>query len=178
MLTLIQSGMEITDSSPEEQGLGYELKLLDALAAIIVRQHEIAAVIAKPDDGSGAIQVLASTTHLDTRNRELTVPQSPGNFINTWWNFLITPNPRNPAKNPHSLLDLLTTNRQNTTSVNPESQVPSHLRASEKAQLFSTFLEYDWLVQFNNLMPALMSCIYRGKETFDTHVWMVNKLLE
>jgi hypothetical protein len=58
-----------------------EMRVLDALAALLVRQHEITAVIAKPYDGS-ILQVFASVMHSDNTKPSLLSAQPgalPGN---------------------------------------------------------------------------------------------------
>lgn len=95
MLSLIQSPTEFT--STERKDLSddqrRELKVLDTLSAVIVREHKIAAVMAKAFDGCG-IEVLAS---VDNLKPAFYIPQHSES--RPVWNplrWLITPNPRNP----------------------------------------------------------------------------------
>ena len=62
MLSLIRSEKE----TPKEQVKhgSKELKIVDALAAVIIREHGVAAVAAVAPDNSGAIQVFTSVSFL------------------------------------------------------------------------------------------------------------------
>ena len=82
MLSVIQSSVPgVADSelnlSPE---LWHELRVLDTLAALIVRHHEIVAVIAKPADTSAVIQVLCSVVNLDEISPKLIISH-PSDFL-------------------------------------------------------------------------------------------------
>ena len=86
MLSLIQTGMDISDirfnPTQQDRELGQELKILDALAAVCVRNNEIVAVVAaQPDEGSDVTQVIASVTHLNGRKANVNVPQSASSWI-------------------------------------------------------------------------------------------------
>ena len=101
MLSRIQSLTEITstgekDLSREQRD---ELRVLDALSAVVVRQHIIAAVMAKPFNGD-KIEVLAS----NNLEPAFDIPQhSEGRLDPLRW--LITPNPRDPSKNQKDKID-------------------------------------------------------------------------
>jgi hypothetical protein len=90
MLSYIYRAKTFSDTarSPNRERC-QELKILNALATIMVREHEVVAVVAKPPDGSGITQVIACT-HLTSYGETLTSTKSEG----TWWNFLATPNAR------------------------------------------------------------------------------------
>jgi hypothetical protein len=87
-----------------------ELKLLNALATLLVRSNEVAAVaVTKHDDGSGNIQVIACHHHVGTHGScpELTYrqPTSRNTITSIFKNFLVTFNPREDNKNFISKLD-------------------------------------------------------------------------
>jgi hypothetical protein len=94
MLALIQEGTTFSDSkgrpSTEQRR---ELKLLNALSTVIVRNVEISAVVVKPDDGSGQLEVIACT-HLTSLGEQLTTSQPTTRIGEYFWRFLATANPR------------------------------------------------------------------------------------
>ena len=87
---LIQSKRSTAGNWPK---LGCQEKiLLQLLAAILVRNNGVITVTARPYDGSGKVEVLAS--YLGNRN-SLTIsqPWSPGQLINLIWNVSFSQNP-------------------------------------------------------------------------------------
>src|SRR6266571_5126790 len=95
ILSLIQSEKEIPKERIKHGST--ELKIVDALAAIIIWEHGVVAVVANPPDGSGTTEVFASVT--DSMN-QLTIPQpsSHDGFLNTCLSFLTAQNPRRVDK--------------------------------------------------------------------------------
>ena len=75
MLSLIQSPTRTEVTTTGQRNISdaqcYELKVLDALLALVVRKHEIAAVMAKCYNGD-KIQVLVSVNSLESAH---TIPQ-------------------------------------------------------------------------------------------------------
>jgi hypothetical protein len=142
MLSLIQptnrNNTEPTNVSKEQR---YELRVLDALSAVLVRRHEIAAVMTKHNNGSG-IQVLASANNLEPAL--LTIPQSEGVSSRSPLRWFITPNPRDPARNPNSKLDSLTTQSIVPALVDPDTGISEQLSNAE--DLLNTFLQTQWRV--------------------------------
>jgi len=141
MLSLIQSPTEITSTG--EKDLSKEqrdkLRVLDALSAVIVRQHEIAAVMAKPSNGD-KIEVLASVNHLDPT---FDIPQlSDSRLDRLRW--LITPNPRDPLKNKKSKIDSLTTRATSVTLVDTNTKISEKLSTADSDKLLDTFLLNEW----------------------------------
>jgi hypothetical protein len=122
MLSLIHSTKRITNTSTESNpDLRKELKPLDALAAIAIRQHGIAATIAMRNETSGTLEVLTSSdlsssnlprptsgtlevlTSSDSPSSHLprpTLPQpsSSASKLAKLYTFLLTLNPRNDGK--------------------------------------------------------------------------------
>jgi hypothetical protein len=72
-----------------------ELKPLDALAAIAIRQHGIAATTAVRNDTSGTLEVLACSDSSSSRLPGPTIPQtsSPTSKKAGWKSILLTLNP-------------------------------------------------------------------------------------
>lgn len=94
MLALVQEGTSFSDSKGlHNVELRRELKLVNALSTVIVRDVEIAAVVVKPDNGSGQLEVIACT-HLTSLGKELTTPQPNPSINEYFWRFLATANPR------------------------------------------------------------------------------------
>jgi len=65
MLSLIRSEKQIPDERRKHGS--QELKIVDALAAIIIREHGVAAVAANPG-GSGQIEVFTTVSFLVAQN--------------------------------------------------------------------------------------------------------------
>jgi hypothetical protein len=143
MLSLIQSGKRVAkikiEPTPE---LKKELKPLDALAAIAIRQHGIAAAtVAMRNDASGTLQVLASS---DSPSSGPTNPQTSSSTskIQEWLKiiFLLTLNPRNDRsinhdqEPPDQLLKI----------VDPDTEIPESLRCCKESDLLKTYLMDVW----------------------------------
>jgi hypothetical protein len=126
MLSLIQSTKGTAGNRPKfganEKQL---LQLLDALAAVLVRNNGVIAVTARPYDGSGKVEVL--TSHLGN-GESLTISQ-PFQFLR---NVFISQNPRDPTVKQQEVVD-------------PETSVPSNFKKiSEPSKLLTTFLTDVW----------------------------------
>ena len=97
MLLLIQSKGSTAGNRPK---LGHQekilLQLLDAFAAILVRNNGVIAVTAQPYDGSGKVEVLASYLG-NSDSLTISQPQSPGQLINLIWNVFVSQNPRDSS---------------------------------------------------------------------------------
>jgi hypothetical protein len=136
MLSLIQSRNRITGTPRRSHTDKAELRPLDALAAIAIRKHGIAAVVAKTDDGLEDIQVLASFSS-DHDKGLLTLPtQSPlpsGKASKSNLSFLYTRNPRSSQKTPKEPI-----------IVDPETMVPELFTKCGDKDLFKTYLKHEW----------------------------------
>lgn len=148
MLALIQSPNEIARTGRKEDLLDKrrELRVLDALAAVAVRQHEIVAVMAK-NDGSD-IQVIISVNDVWPA---LNIPQfqnrRDSGSLPIWKpRWLITPNPRDPKKKANRKVktDSLTTKYQYMTLVRPEEKISDKLLKASPDNLLDVFLETEW----------------------------------
>jgi hypothetical protein len=153
MLSLIQSPTAIINPDGKEdlsKDQRYELKVLDSLAAVVVRQHEIVAVMAKSYNGSN-LEVVASVDNVDlavNTPQHTVTTQSP---VDSDWTkkrlrWFITPNPRYPQKGMEK--DSLRTSNPSMTLVNPNESISdelSNLKASPDA-LLNVFLATEWWV--------------------------------
>lgn len=153
MLAHIHSPTETTNSRERtvpDKDERRELRLLDALAVIAVREHEIVAAVAKGNDGS-SIQVLLSANSVDF---PLNIPQhskSPS-IWNDPIHWFITPNPRDHGwpRNRKEPIDSLTQIREDTYMrvVDPSSgvsQVLSTVAATgTSSDLLDAFLSTAW----------------------------------
>jgi hypothetical protein len=114
MLSLIRSAKAISNKQGRH---GFkELKIVDALAAIIIREHGVAAVAAEAPDGSGTIQVFTSVS------------------------FFVAQNPcRTDKKN-------LEASSKSPSLIDPTQSIPKHLKGNNKSneQLLDAFLTHDW----------------------------------
>jgi len=113
MLSLIRSEKE----TPKEQVKhgSKELKIVDSLAAVIIREHGVAAVAAVAPDNSGAIQVFTSVS------------------------FLVAQNPRRvERRNPEA-------SSTDPYLINPTQTTPKHLKSNTTSLgLLDAFLTHDW----------------------------------
>jgi hypothetical protein len=145
MLSLIPTGTNTPDPEPKPvtvpQHLAQELKLLDSLAAVLVRRDEIVAVVAEPqagtEEGSKDIQVIASVTHPShdhSGKAEPTIAQ----HLSDLFSFLVS---RNPRKDDLKDQDQQMVNPDDPIIIDPEDQVPDYLKRANKEKLFQTF--YD-----------------------------------
>jgi len=133
MLSLIQSQKRITPTKPQTYEEKAELKPLDALAAIAIRKHGIAAMVAKGYDGSENIQVLASTSSFN-RRKELLTPAQPQHF-----HILSFRNPRNEDASPRQ-----PTSELLPVVVDPGTKIPEALKDCKEDDLLTTYLESVW----------------------------------
>lgn len=151
ILSLIQSGRPTTvsasDSGTEQinKNTRHELRVLDALSAVIVRRYEIAAVMTKRYDGS-KIEVLISVN--DTSEPVLTFPQQnqhSGKLPGWLQRFIVTPNPRDPDKNKDNLkTDSLTTRNTTPRLADPNIGISEALSMADRGNLLKTFLQTEW----------------------------------
>lgn len=134
MLSLIHSTRRTAGNRPnigrQEKEL---LQLLDAFAAVLLRNNGVIAVTAQPyDHGSGVVEVLASYFH----NEEPLIISQPASatsrILHLLRNSVVTQNPRD-----------LTVKKQEV--VDPETSVPNLLKGiSDCSKLLTTFLTYTW----------------------------------
>jgi hypothetical protein len=146
MLRLIQCGTEldfkpeITDTDLSDETQRKELRILDALSSVIVRRHEIAAVVVTID--SGTIEVLVS--YIKPSNKiKLITPQRNG-VISSILKYLVTPNPRDPSAkgNAGDPRDSMTTVRTKLAVVDPEFEGAN--KDSDPKDLLETYLREHW----------------------------------
>jgi hypothetical protein len=78
-----------------------ELKVLSALATVLVMEHEIVAVVAK-QTGGGCVEVVASTD-MDTANNPFKPPIT--NPLQHLWNLVATTNPRKGTDNSLEIIN-------------------------------------------------------------------------
>lgn len=147
MLHFIQSKRSPTVLPKLSKENRRDLRALDALSAILIRQHEIAAVVGKPYDGSN-IQVIASVvcpSNTDSllQPDALTTSTSSHSF---WSRFTVAPNPRKDKI--HGRTDSLI----NTTSLpifrkDKDLGIPEELitaAAQKNVRLLEIFLKTQW----------------------------------
>jgi hypothetical protein len=121
----------IPGRNPEDK----ELKLLNAVATLLVRVNEVAAVaVTEHNNGSGVIKVIAClhvANHSDSSSGEFT---NPGIFKN----FLATFNPRkdNPNFMSHTNYPVI---------IDPKDEIPSKLRETEDiAEIYTYYYSDIW----------------------------------
>ena len=129
MLSFIQSTRDTADKRPKYNSEKKRLlKLLDAMAAVLIRNNGVIAVTARPYDGSGRVEALASCT---MGNGEPST-NSTGKFTNILRNIFISQNPRDLTVKQEEVVD-------------PEMSVPNYLKKiSDPTVLLSTFLTRMW----------------------------------
>jgi hypothetical protein len=134
MLSLIQSARGTAGNRPKFSSQEKrQLQLLDALAAVLVRNNGVIAVTARSydSDDSGKVEVLA--TYLGN-GESLTISQSlfTGQFINIIRNVFISQNPRDLSIKQRDVVD-------------PKTSVPDYLKeTSDPTKLLNNFLTYTW----------------------------------
>lgn len=128
MLSFIQSTRGTGNQQPKPHGPGKELlKLLDAFAAVLVRNNGVIAVTARPYDGSGEVEVLAS--YSNEESLPISQPRSPGHMLR---NIFISQNPRDLTLKQRDVVD-------------PATSVPGCFKGIVvPSQLFTTFLSHSW----------------------------------
>jgi hypothetical protein len=143
MLSVIQSTRVTAGNEPKFASgshVKHFLQVLDALAAVLIRNNGVVAVTACPQadsDGSGKVEVLAS--FLGNAEKSLThpisQPASPG-AIQFLRNIFISQNPRDLSV------------KQGGEVVDPETVVPKAYRKniSKPTELLNTFLTNIWWV--------------------------------
>ena len=135
MLDLIPGLRKLTmveSTTPSEAA--QELKLLNALATLLVRHNEVAAVVVtKYGDGSGVVQVIACLHH-DGSSVELTIPQ-PTSGSSIFNNFLAVFNPRKDTPVPESNIPVIT---------DSNIEVPSFIRNTEDMEQIRTYIYNNW----------------------------------
>lgn len=151
MLSLIQSPTEVTNTGRKDisDKQRRDLRVLDALSAVIVREHEVAAVMAKRYDGA-SVEVFASVSNLEPAH---IIPQqsqhSERSLLSVLFRqFIISPNPRNPKTNRKDVEDSLTTNSSLMTIVDPR---PENIEVYQPfldsgEGLLDVFLQTQWWV--------------------------------
>jgi hypothetical protein len=142
MLAAFQSPNEFTYSGrndvPDHQRR--QLKVLDALSAVAVRQYEVVAAIAKNSSGPD-LQVVVSVNKLEPA---FDIPQHSDGF-SSWspLRWFITPNPRDPLKKK-VINDSLTTQNTSVTLVDPNSSISLELSKASPDMLLDKFLLTEW----------------------------------
>lgn len=138
MLAIIPSQRvrTVVDRKSEHGPEDKELKLLNALATLLVRCHEVAAVaVTNRDDKSGNIQVIACH-HISSHGPpQLTIPQ-PASKFSTFKNFLVAFNPRKDDSNAQMF--------DRPTIINPIDDIPSELRETTDMMMISTYCYNMW----------------------------------
>ena len=143
MLSLIQSPTVIVNADGNK-GLSkdelQELRVLDALSAVAVRQHEIVAVIGR--SFSNHIEVVASVHNVNPTTN-IPTGTTPSKHPLRW---LITPNPRNLRKNIKGPKDSLTRMTQDSTMtlVNPSEKITEVLSKAPPDNLLDDYLLNEW----------------------------------
>jgi hypothetical protein len=145
MLAQIQHGTTFSNTrlKPDDEVKRRELRLLNALATIMVREHEIVAVVRKMGGKPGILEVIACV-HLPSDTDELTPAQTDHqndpNFKNVGtqiWRLLATPNPRKPQRTDpepstananSSTADSLFPTSDVPSIVDPEDRIPEDLK--------------------------------------------------
>lgn len=94
MLSLIHSTRGTASNRPKLENQEKQLlQLLDVFAAVLLRNNGVIAVTAKPYDGSGKVEVLASYSH----NEEPLIISQPvstvSHFVHLLWNVFVVQNP-------------------------------------------------------------------------------------
>lgn len=153
MLSLIQSPTEVTNTGQKDisRVQRHDLRVLDALSAVIVREHEVAAVMAKPYNGA-SVEVFASVNNLEPPHIIPQQSQHARDLFSLFRQFIITPNPRDPStkSNLNDEVDSLTTQRTFMTVVDPNPGIiAEHYQPSIPGSgegLLDMFLQFRWWV--------------------------------
>jgi hypothetical protein len=118
------------------------LKLLNALATLLVRRNEVAAVVVtKRGEGSGVVEVISCLHHdvSDGSSAELTIPQ-PASISSFFSNFLAIFNPRR---------DTVATESESSGSIHPvitdsKTCIPSDIRDTGDVERILTYIYDNW----------------------------------
>ncbi len=134
MLSLIHSTRGKATGNRSKPGRGEKelLQLLDAFAAVLLRNNGVIAVTAQPYDGSGIVEVLASYFH----NEEPLIISQPASvaehFMHLLRNTFVVQNPRDFTVKKQGVVD-------------PETSVPQLYKGiSDRSKLLNTFLTHTW----------------------------------
>ena len=135
MLSLIQSTRGFAGDPPKLQSQQKALlKLLNAFAAVLLRNQGVIAVTAREYDGSGKVKVLAS--YVGTIGESLTIsqPSAADRIVSTLRNIFISQNARDSTmRGPLE------------EEVDPETLVPVYLKGIfDPSVLLTTFLTRIW----------------------------------
>lgn len=143
MLSIIPSErvMTVIDRRSGRGAEDKELKLLNALATLLVRRNEVAAVaVIEHDNGSGVIQAVACYHHvsIDSPSGDLTIPQ-PAKRFGIFGSFLAAINPRKDTPIPNRVSD-------HPSIIDPkhDSDIPSDLHDTEDMERIRTYCYDRW----------------------------------
>lgn len=137
--TQLASESGVIGSTPEHRE---ELRILDALSALLIRQHEITAIVAKPYPGYGILQVFVSAVYPSIAEPSLQ-PHDKG-FWSMFKNFTIAVNPR--EKKINGCTDSLLNSTSFLLIGDHQDQVPVELvtAANDNAPMLDIFLKSYW----------------------------------
>jgi hypothetical protein len=134
MVNLIpsQRKLDMLELKPQRSEEVQELRLLNALATLLVRSNEVAAVVVTKH-GDGVVQVIACFHH-DGSSAELTVPQSASKS-SIFKNFLSVFNPRVDTKvheydKPHI--------------TDSKTSIPSNIQNAKNIEPICTYIYNNW----------------------------------
>jgi hypothetical protein len=133
MLSLIHSTTDFAGDRPKLQPREKALlKLLNAFAAVLVRNQGVVAVTARNYDVSGKVEVLASYVGAIGESLIISQPPATDRLINTLRSVFISQNAR----------DLTVIKQQ---EVDPGTSVPAYLKGIlNPSELLTTFLTRTW----------------------------------
>lgn len=140
MLSLIQSRAKQDAAAPGTVNEQQELKVLDALAAVLLREHEITAVVAKPHNGP-TVEVFVSVVHPNYAKPFPTQRLDKG-LLEWVLEYFVIFNPRNQMV--HDQSDSLINRTTLPCIVNPNDNLPKILVGKENEGLLNTFLQCQW----------------------------------
>jgi hypothetical protein len=135
MLSYIKSPTEVTTRPNISDSQRYELRVLDALSAVIIRRYEVAAVMAKRYNGDKKIEVLVSVNDTSISEPVLTISQQSHHCENIPGSFIITPKPRDPDRNPKDKIDSLTTRNTTPTILTSNIGISEALTTANRGNL-------------------------------------------
>jgi hypothetical protein len=151
MLSSIQSSNTRLDVEIKARIIGTgdkdlgELKVLDALSAVLIRENETIAVVARPsscrDNDGSILQVFASVVN-PINSKPLLQYSANHSFWNLARSFIIAPNPRNAMTNNHT--DSLMNSTLLPILGHPQAIVPVNLVTAEWDSLLDIYLKTYW----------------------------------